>query len=195
MNNELNTNPFDKPELSELVHYGVKGMKWGHRKQQYKAYQDRVHKASPGATKTSVTTKTGEKISVVKAKPGPLALAVSKLVGREPHDNISAMEIIDSSGKKVGQFQIWREGSNLETVRGEWLEIEAGSQGRGYSKAAIEGLIKSSEKDKFAREIRLQVPSDAEAAKHIYSQLGFKKDLDLGVAAGYGNIEDWVRKK
>ena len=32
MNNELNTNPFDKPDLNELVHYGVKGMRWGHRK-------------------------------------------------------------------------------------------------------------------------------------------------------------------
>ena len=32
MNNELNTNPFDKPDLNELAHYGVKGMKWGHRK-------------------------------------------------------------------------------------------------------------------------------------------------------------------
>lgn len=29
MNNELNTNPFDKPDLNELAHYGVKGMKWG----------------------------------------------------------------------------------------------------------------------------------------------------------------------
>jgi ribosomal protein S18 acetylase RimI-like enzyme len=194
MIHELNINPFDKPDLNELAHYGVKGMRWGHRKQQYKAYQDRVHKASPGAIKTSVKTKTGEKISVVKAKPGPLGLAVSKLVGRKPHDNLSAMEIVDSSGKKVGQFQIWREGSNLETVRGEWLSIKDSSQGRGYSKAAIEGLIKSSKNDKFAKEIRLQVPSNAEAAKHIYSQLGFKKDVDLGDAALYGNIEDWVRK-
>lgn len=32
MTNELNTNPFDKPDLNELAHYGVKGMKWGHRK-------------------------------------------------------------------------------------------------------------------------------------------------------------------
>lgn len=32
MTNELNTNPFDKPDLNELAHYGVKGMKWGHRR-------------------------------------------------------------------------------------------------------------------------------------------------------------------
>jgi hypothetical protein len=27
-----NPNPFDKPDLNELAHVGVKGMKWGHRK-------------------------------------------------------------------------------------------------------------------------------------------------------------------
>ena len=159
------TNLYFETPADALEHYGIKGMKWGHRKQQYKTYQDKIYKASPGAVKTSVTTKTGEKISVIKAKPGPLSLAVSKLSGRKPHDNLSAMEIVDSSGNKVGQFQIWREGSNLEVVRGEWLSIKDTAQGRGYSKAAIEGLIKASKNDKFAKEVRLQVPSNAEIGR------------------------------
>ncbi len=183
----------EKPPLEELYHYGVKGMRWGIRKK-YRAYQDSVHKASPGAIRTSVTTKTGEKISVVKEKPGPLYLAIAKMQGRKPPNNLAAMQILDSNGKKVGSFQVWREGKNSEIVRGEWLVIKDSAQGRGYSKAAIEGLIKASKNDKFAKELRLQVPSDAAPAKHIYSGLGFKKDIDLGEVPGFGNLEDWVRK-
>lgn len=36
--------------------------------------------------------------------------------------------------------------------------------------------------------------SKADAAKHIYSSLGFQKDKDLGEAGIYGNIEDGVYK-
>lgn len=181
----------EKPPLNELKHYGKKGMKWGVR-QKYQSYQNTIHKASPGATKTTVVTKTGEKISIVKEKPGPLYLAIAKLQKRNPADNLAAMSIHDSSGKKVGSFQVWREGPNV--VRGEWLEIKSSAQGRGYSQAAIKGLMAAAKKDPKLREVRLQVPSDAAPAKHIYSGLGFKKDKDLGEVPIYGNVEDWVYK-
>ena len=57
--------PFDTPE-AYLAHYGVKGMKWGVRKDQYRAYQDRVYKESPGAVKTVVLTKNGDTLSIEK---------------------------------------------------------------------------------------------------------------------------------
>jgi RimJ/RimL family protein N-acetyltransferase len=100
------------------------------------------------------------------------------------------MVIRDSSGKKVGSFQVWRESPTV--VRGEWLQVKSSAQGRGYSKAAIDGLIIAAKKDPKLEEVRLQVPSNAEPAKHIYSQIGFKKDKDLGVVPGYGNLEDWA---
>lgn len=173
-----------------LAHYGVKGMQWGVRKR-YSALQDGVHTASPGAIKTQVISKTGERISVIKQKPGPLALGFMKLRGGKPESMVSTMLIQDSSGKKVGSFQVWREG--IDSVRGEWLQIDKGSQGRGYSKAAIEGLIKAAGKDPKLKHVRLQVPSDAAPAKHIYQSLGFSKEKDLGEVPGYGNLEDWVR--
>lgn len=172
-----------------LAHYGVKGMKWGVTKR-YTNYRDTVHQSSPGAIKTQVVAKTGERISVVKEKPHAILLATMKLTGRKPADTVSSMSIVDSSGKKVGSFQVWREGK--ETVRGEWLEVKKSAQGNGYSKAAIEGLIKAAKNDPELKHVRLQVPSDATPAKHIYGSLGFRKDRDLGEAAGFGNLEDWV---
>lgn len=182
------------PREAALAHFGIKGMKWGVRKEQYRNYQDRIHSESPGARKTSVKTKSGETIAVVKEKAGPLAMLVGKLTKTEPPDYVSAMAIHDSSGKKVGSFQIWKESPSV--VRGEWLVINESAQGRGYSKAAIEGLIKASKKDPKIKEIRLQVPKNAAPAKHIYSSLGFKKDFTYpGADVGpFGILEDWVRK-
>jgi hypothetical protein len=173
----------------DLLHYGVKGMQWGVRKR-YRAYQNKVHTSSPGPITTTVRTKTGEKVTIRKEKPGPLALAAAKLTGRDPKNNVSTVSIHNNKGTKVGSFQMWREGPSV--IRGEWLEIGKSHQGKGYSKAAIQGLLAGAKKDKALKEVRLQVPSNAEAAKHIYSSLGFKKDVDLGVAPGYGNLEDWV---
>lgn len=179
----------EKPSIEEvLAHHGVKGQRWGVRR--YRNYQTKVMNASPGALKTSVKTKSGETISVVKEKPGPLYLAVSKLSHRKPEDNLAAMAIVDSSGKKVGSFQVWRESPHV--VRGEWLEVDKSAQGRGYSVAAIKGLLIAAKKDPNLKEVRLQVPSNAEPAKHIYTTLGFKKDKDLGVVPTFGNVEDWV---
>jgi ribosomal protein S18 acetylase RimI-like enzyme len=177
------------PSLDDAVHFGVKGMKWGIRKD-YLAYQNKVHRATPGALKTRVVTKNGDVLTIEKEKPGALALAVGKLIGRKPPDYLSAMVIRDKDGKKVGSFQAWREGKH--TIRGEWLEVKKSAQGQGYSEAAIRGLLASAKKQPGLKEVRLQVPSDAAAAKHIYSKLGFAKDKDLGVTPTYGNIEDWV---
>jgi ribosomal protein S18 acetylase RimI-like enzyme len=184
----MRAQPFTSPEEA-LKHVGVKGMRWGVRKK-YEGYQNKFHEASPGAIKTSVKTKTGEVISVEKEKPNPVYLAIAKLTKSKPEKSLAAMVIHDSAGKKVGSFQIWRESPTV--VRGEWLQIKSTAQGRGYSKAAIEGLIISAKKDPNLQEVRLQVPSNAAAAKHIYSDIGFKKDVDLGVVPGYGNLEDWV---
>lgn len=174
-----------------LAHFGVKGMKWGIRKD-FRDFQDKIHRGSPGAIKTSVKTKTGEMITVEKERPGPIQLAVAKLTGRKPSDSVSSMIIRNEQGNKVGSFQMWREGSSA--IRGEWLEIKKSSQGKGYSKAAISGLLRAAKKDKNLKEVRLQVPTNAAAAKHIYGSLGFKKDKDFGWDPVYGGLEDWAYK-
>jgi ribosomal protein S18 acetylase RimI-like enzyme len=171
-----------------LAHHGVLGMHWGIRKT-YTDYQTKVQNATPGAIVTKVTTKNGETISVEKEKPGPLMLAVKKLTHANLPNGLSSMVIKNSSGKKVGSFQVWREKNN--SVRGEWLSINKKDQGRGYSKAALNALLISAKKDKTIDTVRLQVPSDALPAKHIYSELGFSKEKDLGYVAMFGNLEDW----
>lgn len=184
-----------------LIHWGVKGMKWGIRKDRSSAatspkaketYQERYMRESVGAQKTSVKAKNGDILSIEKEPLFPLAVAVAKMMGRKPADNVVTMLIKNPSGEKVGSFQVWDEGSGV--VRGEWLAVNSSHQGRGYSEAAIRGLIKAAETKGDYKEARLMVPSDAEPAKHIYSKIGFQKDKDLGDAPGYGNLEDWVYK-
>lgn len=179
-----------------LIHYGVKGMKWGVRKDRKKtSYADLAMKKSPGGKTTRVISKTGDKLTIEKSKLGPLAVAAAKLAGRPPEDNVSSMVIRNSKGDKVGSFQVWpdKKGS-MEVVRGEWLEIKPKYQGRGYSEAAIRGLIESAKTNSQIKEVRLQVPSDAAPAKHIYSKIGFSKDFSYGHSPIYGEIEDWVYK-
>lgn len=180
---------YSEVEAAVLAHYGVKGMRWGVRKDR-PSYATRMFTESPGASKTKVTTKNGETISIEKQRPGPLAVAVGRLTGRKPESAISAMVIRDSHGKKAGSFQIWREGK--DSVRGEWLEVNPSHQGRGYSKAALQALIVAARRDGQISTVRLQVPADAAPAKHIYTQLGFTQDRVLGDTAMFGVIEDWV---
>lgn len=177
--------------LDDLEHSGVKGMKWGIRKSaKLTEAQDRIMAATPGANHTTVVSKNGDVLSVEKERPGPLSIAVGKLTGRKPENNVSSMVLRNKDGKKVGSFQVWKD--NPTTIRGEWLEVSKTEQGKGYSEAAIRGLMKAASADKTLKEVRLQVPSDAAPAKHIYTKLGFVKDKVIGNSSVYGDLEDWV---
>jgi ribosomal protein S18 acetylase RimI-like enzyme len=186
----------EKPGSPEdILHYGVKGMKWGVRKDQpsggakKQSHRERFHEGSPGAIVTRVIAKTGETITVEKEKPSRLAVAIGVLTGREPPESVSSMVIKDRSGKKVGSFQIWKDDES--TVRGEWLSIKKDSQGRGYSRAAIEGLLIAAKKDPTIKSVKAEVPREALAAQHIYSGLGFKKYKTLGDTPQFGIVDDW----
>lgn len=190
-----------------LSHYGVKGMQWGVRrspeqlgnnsslKERYRTYQKTIHESSPGDILTKAATKSGENITVEKERPGPLYLALMKLQRKKPEQGLSSMVIKDSDGKKVGSFQVWRDTEHDKTVRGEWLEVNKKSQGRGYSKAAMSALLSAAKEDSSIDHVRMEVPSDAEAAKHIYSSLGFRQDKVLSTKQDdpiWGGLEDWV---
>lgn len=178
-----------------LIHHGVKGMRWGVRKDGKNRYADRALVETPGSITTRVMSKTGDKLTIEKSKLGPLAVAVAKLTGKSPEQNLSTMVIRNAKGDKVGSFQVWPDKKDsMEVVRGEWLEIDSKYQGRGYSEAAIRGLIKSAQSNSEIKEVRLQVPSDAAPAKHIYSKIGFSKDYSYGDSPIYGELEDWVYK-
>lgn len=198
----------EKPTLDDVIeHYGVKGMKWGVRRSDEelsrsrkasgsdstskKSLRDQYWDESPGAKMTRVVSKTGEKITVEKQRPPALAVVVGRLTGQSPPNSVSSMVIRNSSGKKVGQFQIWLD--DPQTVRGEWLTIKKDSQGQGYSRAAIEGLLKAASKDPNIKTVKAQVPRDAKAAQHIYGSLGFKKYKSLGETPAYGIVDDWKK--
>lgn len=191
---------FSHSDISdELIHYGVKGMKWGVRRSDAelanargkKKLKEEILDKTVGARQTSVTTKSGEIISITKEPPTALAMAVGRMTGRQPPDYISTMNINDSSGKKVGSFQIWKEEPGV--VRGEWLTVKQSSQGRGYSRAAIEGLLAAAQKDPEIKTVKMEVPAEAAAARHIYRSLGFESYKVLGTTTQFGVIEDWKK--
>ena len=178
----------------QLSHHGVKGMKWGIRKDRTSGtsktdlYKARYLKETLGPEKLSVKTKHGETLSLHKQPLGGVAARVNRAFRQKPGAVATTMHINNKEGKKVGEFQVWRE--DKHTARGEWLSIDKEQQGRGYSEAAITGLIEASKKDKDIDKVRLQVPSDAEAAKHIYTKIGFKPDTELKNWNELG-IEEW----
>lgn len=188
-----------KPSPEDIVHYGIKGMRWGVRRSDAelakarggRKLKEEILDKSAGARQTSVTTKSGETISITKQPPNPLAMAIGRMTGRQPPDYISTMNINDSSGKKVGSFQIWNEEPGV--VRGEWLTVKGSSQGKGYSRAAIEGLLVAAQKDPDIKTVKMEVPVEAAAARHIYSSLGFESYKVLGETDQFGVIEDWKK--
>ena len=175
----------------ELDHHGVKGMRWGRRKKPSRNdnYNKQYLNETPGAIKTKVKTKRGETLTIEKVPLAGLSATVNRKLNRKPGQLAASMHISDSNGNKVGSFQVWRE--DKHTARGEWLSISKDRQGQGYSEAAIRGLIQASKKDRMITTIRLQVPSTSDAAKHIYSKIGFVPDTDHQNFESFG-IEEWV---
>ncbi|MFY7865679.1 GNAT family N-acetyltransferase [Roseateles sp.] len=80
----------------------------------------------------------------------------------------------DDSDSEPGTYEIWR------------LMIDAGFQGRGYGRQALEFVLREICADDTARNIHICYKPDNEAAKRFYSSLGFE---EVGIEPESGEMD------
>lgn len=142
----------------ELNHHGVKGMKWGVRKQTTPSY--------------TAKTSSGEIVSLYRAKKGLLAKGLGR-VSKRIRSEQNKTYIYDAfvNGKKVADLTLYKESSTSMNV--VWLSTNKKSRGKGYAQAIMESTA-SRLKAKGFKQMTLEVPGNSPDARHIYEKQGFK---------------------
>lgn len=164
------TQPFASPEEA-LVHFGIKGMRWGVRKD--KPSKEKIE----SFFKDSVigTTKNGDQFSLIPVdkNDGRLMQALARRfpAHRKLVENSAIMDIRDKDGITIGNAQVYRKSKDeLNLV---WLDIEKSHRGQGYAQAVMMSAKELGGKEGF-KKLTLEVPGISPDARHIYEKLGFK---------------------
>lgn len=141
-----------------LIHYGVKGMKWGVRKQK------------PPADYTT-RSRNGDLIEMRRDGYGLLARGLGKI-----NPNIAVEQSKTRfynayvNGKKVGNIQLYNESDTSINV--VWLGVKSRERGKGYAQAILESSAGRAKAAGF-KQMTLEVPGNSPDARHIYEKQGF----------------------
>lgn len=156
-------------DSEELLHYGVKGMRWGVRKE--RSATPELKSLGP----QSITRKTasGEEITISQKPPS----AIERFLGRhsakyrEEYGKGAFLSIKNKDGKKVGDAMV--EKKSKDELYLLWLGIKKSERGKGYATAVMKAAEEFGRKEGF-KKLTLEVPGNAKDAEHIYTKLGFK---------------------
>lgn len=168
--------PTEKPGTpAELVHHGIKGMRWGVRREQTTSKSTGI-----GPDKLVRKTKNGDVLVLTKRKPGVGSKILARMSSnyRQAIEHGASLNISDKSGKKIGNFSMWKK-SNDELYL-NWIDIDKSARGKGYATAAMKAAMDVGRKE-GVKKITLEVPGNSPDARHIYEKLGFKvtkEDID-----------------
>lgn len=153
----------------ELYHHGVKGMKWGVRK-------DRKRNSSGRSSKqqTPILSKNGESVNLHQNPQSATAKFLAKLIPSitEKQKNFRDYTIRAKDGTKVGNISTNRD--SRESLNIIWLGISSKYEGRGYGQSAMRTIIDDAKKQGF-KNVTLEVPTTSPNARHIYEKIGFKE--------------------
>lgn len=162
--------PFASPEEA-LEHFGIKGMKWGVRKD--KPPKERVESFFQDSIVG--TTKNGDQFSVVPVHGQNDGVIMQALARRFPAhrklvENSAIMDIRTKDGTPIGNAQVYRKSKDeLNLV---WLDIEKSHRGQGYAQAVMLAAKDLGGKQGF-KKLTLEVPGISPDARHIYEKMGF----------------------
>jgi ribosomal protein S18 acetylase RimI-like enzyme len=141
-----------------LIHYGIKGMKWGVRKQK------------PHADYT-VRSRDGDLIEMRRSKYGLLGKAIRrvspKLAAEQDKTHIYDAYV---NGKKVADLTLYKESDTSINV--VWLGVKSNQRGKGYAQAILESSAGRAKAAGF-KQMTLEVPGNSPDARHIYEKQGF----------------------
>lgn len=153
----------------DLKHFGVKGMKWGVRK------EERPALGSLGPSQIERKTASGKTIVMTKDTPNRLHRFLGRISSgyRESYKNSAALTLSDGSGKRIGEAQVRKK--NKDELNLVWLGIDRSARGQGYATAAVKAAKEFGRQEGF-KKLTLEVPGDSPDARHIYEKLGFKVD-------------------
>lgn len=158
-----------------IQHFGVKGMKWGVRKNESSSAKDRRLKNKEIVLQK--TLKGGGEVIVTKTPP---LKVIQKLGGVIPKlgqhlDDYANFSIRDKEGRRVGDASFYRMGDHLSL---DWIGIDSKHRGQGYATAAFGAAVQYA-KDNGIKRVTLEVPGASPDALHIYEKFGFKKTGQL----------------
>jgi ribosomal protein S18 acetylase RimI-like enzyme len=169
----------------ELLHYGVKGMRWGVRKERRPAPELK------GLGPDSITRKTasGEEITISRNMPN----ALHRFLGRhsqkyrEDYAKGAFLTIKNKDGKSVGDAIV--EKKSKDELYLLWLGIKKSERGKGYATAVMKAAEEFGRKEGF-KKLTLEVPGNAKDAEHIYSKLGFKVTKQVVEGGVWGGLTE-----
>lgn len=160
--------PFASPEEA-LAHFGVKGMRWGVRK-------DRAQNLKSMITEDITrTTANGDQFTLSPNPPSKLhkALAFASKNYAEKYGAGAYLSIKDKDGKKIGSANFWNKKDEPDTVYLNWITVKGSARGKGYASAVLRAAEEHSRANGKKRMV-LEVPGNAPDARHIYEKMGFK---------------------
>lgn len=161
-----------------LVHYGVKGMKWGVRKSRGtngSTFKSRYRSLRDAPLlSTEVKAKNGDTVSVKELQSGKLASFLNSFSEKHVREykNVKHFDMT-VNGRKVGDasYEIKDSGKEMNLV---WMGVKNKERGKGYATAAFKAAVEHG-KTLGVEKLTLEVPGNSPDALHIYKKAGFKE--------------------
>jgi ribosomal protein S18 acetylase RimI-like enzyme/2'-5' RNA ligase len=148
-----------------LAHYGVKGQRWGVRKN----YSDLRNRP---LERHQLKTESGVEVILKEDRIPPIGAAIGS-VSQKFRDRLNSGKsfTIEVDGKNVGESSFTEKSKDeLNLV---WLGVRPEHRGKGYA-SSVFGAGVAYAKEKGYSKISLEVPGNAPDARHIYEKFGFK---------------------